>query len=82
MRGMDLEAFRTSRGLTQEQLAKALGLRSKSYISRLETGLGPPASLRLALKIERFSEGLVRARDLVAPDEAELLPPCAPQARA
>lgn len=61
---MDLETFRKSRGLTQADLAKALGLRSKSYISRLETGAGPGASLRLALKIERFSGGLVKAADL------------------
>lgn len=70
---MDLETFRKSRGLTQAQLAEALGLRSKSYISRLETGAGPPASLRLALRIEQYSGGLVKAASL-CPQEAHLLP--------
>jgi len=60
---MDLVSFRKSRGFSQEDLAKALGLRSKSYISRLERKPGS-ASLRLALKIERFSDGLVQASTL------------------
>ena len=68
---MKLESFRKSRGLTQLELARALGLRSKSYISRLETGAGP-ASLRLALRIEQFSDGQVRAADL-CPGDADLL---------
>jgi transcriptional regulator with XRE-family HTH domain len=69
---MDLESFRKSRGLTQQQLATAVGLRSKSYISRLETGAGPPASLRLALRIERFSDGLVSASSLCPDAEPDL----------
>lgn len=61
---MNLESFRKQRGLTQAQLAEALGIRSKSYISRLETGVGPEPSLRLALAIEKFTGGQVRAADL------------------
>lgn len=71
---MDLESFRKSRGLTQQQLAIAVGLRSKSYISRLETGAGPPASLRLALRIERYSGGLVAASSLCPEAEATSVP--------
>jgi transcriptional regulator with XRE-family HTH domain len=73
-----LESFRRRRGWTQEQLAKELGYRSKGYISALENGR-EVFSLKLALKIERLSEGEVRAADLCA-EARELLP--APPAEA
>ena len=60
---MDLKAYREGRGLSQEECANALGLRSKSYISEIETG-AKPASLKLALKIERWSGGSIRAAEL------------------
>lgn len=68
---MDLVSFRKSRGLTQDDLAKGLGLRSKGYISAIESGRHRP-SLRLALRIERFTGGHVKAASLL-PDAAELL---------
>lgn len=68
---MDLVSYRKSRGLTQDELAKGLGLRSKGYISALESGTYRP-SLQLALRIERFTEGLVSASSL-RPDAADLL---------
>ncbi len=69
---MDLESFRKSRGLTQSDLAKLLGLRSKGYVSRIETG-ATPCPLRLALKIEKLTGGQVTAGSL-SPEAAELLP--------
>ena len=60
---MDLKAYREARGLSQEACASALGLRSKSYISEIETG-ARSASLHVALRIERWSEGKVLATSL------------------
>lgn len=62
---MDLATYRKSQGLTQEQLASLLGLRSKTSISMVESGLRP-ASLRLALRIEQWSNGEVRAHEVSA----------------
>lgn len=69
---MDLESFRKSRGLTQSELAKHLGLKSKGYVSRIETGAAA-CPLKLALKIEKLSGGEVTAASL-CPEAAELLP--------
>ena len=69
---MDLESYRRSRGLTQEQVAQALGLRSKGYISDIE-GRRQRCSLRLALRIQQWSEGAVPAASLNT-DAADLLP--------
>jgi len=69
---MDLESFRKSRGLTQSDLAHRLGLRSKGYVSRIETG-ATPCPLRLALKIEKLSGGQVTAGSL-CPEAVDLLP--------
>lgn len=63
---------RESRSLSQEQFAIALGLQSKGYVSRIESGEITP-SLRLALRIERWSAGRVRAESLLSSDDAELL---------
>ncbi len=58
-----LESFRKGRGWTQEKLANELGLRSKGYISAIESGKSP-CSLRLALKLETLSDGELKAGDL------------------
>jgi transcriptional regulator with XRE-family HTH domain len=68
-----LRAYRKSRRLTQQQCAKALELKSKGTISCLETGAWH-ASVELALKIEKWSEGRVPARTVVRPEQAHLLP--------
>ena len=57
---MDLRTYRKSLGLSQEQCARELGVRSKSYICGIET-TRRDASLRLALKIEQWSGGKVPA---------------------
>lgn len=68
---MDLASFRKSLGLSQEECATALGLSatSKGWISEIEAHeqnpeTGRPASLKLAMKIERWSGGKVRAADI------------------
>lgn len=60
---MDLAKYRSDRGLSQEDLAKALGLKSKGYISDIEAGKRR-ASPRLAVRIEKWSEGHVSAERL------------------
>lgn len=73
---MSLALTRKSRELTLEQMAAELGLRSKGYLSRLETGGaagGAYAPLRLALQIERWSAGEVPAESLLSPEDAQLL---------
>ena len=59
---MDFATHRASLGLSLEQCAIALGLSptSKGWLSEIENGKRP-ASLRLALRIERWSEGKVEA---------------------
>jgi transcriptional regulator with XRE-family HTH domain len=70
---MRLGEFRKAEGLSLAQVAAAVGLRdsSKSSLSRIENGR--PASIKLALTIERWSRQRVDALDLVAADDAELL---------
>jgi DNA-binding XRE family transcriptional regulator len=60
---MRLSEFRAKAGLTQQQLAEALGL-SKSRVCEIESG--SPCSLATALKIEVFSKGAVRPSELAA----------------
>lgn len=60
---MELAAYRKSLGLSQEECARALGITSKGYISGIESG-DRRASLKLALRIERWSKGKVRAAKL------------------
>jgi DNA-binding XRE family transcriptional regulator len=62
---MKLSDYRESRGLTQPEMAEALGLsaKSKGLICQIETG-AKPASLKLALKIEHWSGGQVPAGSL------------------
>jgi len=47
----DLKRFREARGLTQDELAKRVGL-TESFVSRLETGKRVP-SIEVALEIAR-----------------------------
>lgn len=69
---MDLAEHRRARGLSQEQAAAELGLKSKGYLSSLESRRFP-CPLKLALQIERWSDGEVTAASLVSADDADLL---------
>ena len=51
--GQKLHRLRTERGLSVRQLAAALGIKSSSYISKLEKGQKNP-STPLLLKISHF----------------------------
>jgi transcriptional regulator with XRE-family HTH domain len=66
--------YRRQRGLTLEQCCPliGLGLKSKGHLSRLESGQ-IPWPLRLALRVEAWSGGEVRAADLVHEKDAALL---------
>lgn len=71
---MTLAEYRKSRGITLAQCAAELGLSpgTKGHLSRLENGaLDFP--VRLALQVEEWSRGEVRAVDLLAPEDAALL---------
>lgn len=59
---MTLAEYRAARGLTLEQMAIELDLSAKSrgWLSEIERGV-TDASLRLALRIERWSGGEVLA---------------------
>ena len=74
---MDLASFRKTRRLSQLQCARALGLSSKGYFSRIENRK-QPISLKLALKIQEWSEGEVTAAEILPPDRAALLASAAP----
>jgi transcriptional regulator with XRE-family HTH domain len=69
---MDLAAYRLEKGLSQSQVAAALGIASRGHICELEAG-SRPFSIKLALKVERWSGGQVRAVDLLSPEDAQLL---------
>jgi transcriptional regulator with XRE-family HTH domain len=59
---MTLLEYRKAEDLSQEALARLLGLRSKSYICAIEnTGR---ASVHVALKVEKLTEGAVKAESL------------------
>lgn len=64
---MTLAEYRAERGLTLQQIADALGL-SKSRMSEIENGSG--CSLPTAVKIERYTKGLVRPSDLLSKENA------------
>lgn len=77
---MTLAEYRKVKGLSQEDVAKALGLKSKGHISdieRVKSGRYP--SLELALRIERFTGGKVSAAS-ICPLAAELVPQRRPRA--
>lgn len=69
---MGLAEYRERRGLTQEAAAAELGLASKGYFSSLESGR-VSCPIKLALRIEAWSDGAVRAVDLLPPEDAQLL---------
>jgi transcriptional regulator with XRE-family HTH domain len=69
---MDLRTYRETRGLSQSETAAALRLKSKGQISSIETGKWP-VSVRLALQIESWSAGALRAVDLLPHEDAKLL---------
>ena len=69
---MTLSDYRKQRGLSQSQTARELGLANKASISLYESGsLAVP--MKLALRIEAWSDGAVRAVDLLPPEDAQLL---------
>ena len=69
---MDLRTFRESKGLTLDNVASALGLASRGYMSALETG-SADWPIKLALEVEVWSRGAVRATELVNASDALLL---------
>ena len=64
---MKLSDYRSKRGLTQQDVADAIGL-SKSRVCEIEQGSG--CSLNTALAIERFTKGAVRPADVARPAAA------------
>jgi transcriptional regulator with XRE-family HTH domain len=60
---MDIASLRTELGLSMEAFAAALGLKSRGQAHDLEAGKRRP-SVRVALEIERLSDGRLRAADL------------------
>lgn len=64
---MSFASFRAKRGITLEQCAVELKLSpsSKGWLSEIENGR-KDASLRLALRIERWSDGAVTAASVNA----------------
>lgn len=76
---MTILELRKSLGLSQEEFAKAVGLSSKGYVSDLESSAEPRCSVKVALQVERLSEGQITAESL-NPDiglvrQAEATPP-------
>lgn len=63
--GMDIATFRKDvLGLTQEEFARRVGLKSKGHVSDIERT--NRCSPKVALLIERLSEGKIDAADLSA----------------
>jgi DNA-binding XRE family transcriptional regulator len=61
---MTIIDLRKSLSLSQEAFAVAVGLTSKSYVSELESAAEPRCSVKVALEIERLSEGKISAASL------------------
>lgn len=60
---MDLATYRTTRAkITQQELACILGLKNKSSVCEIENGV--QAAPRIALRIEQWSGGAVKATSL------------------
>ena len=59
---MTVAELRKTLGLSQEEFAARVGLSSKSYVSEIEAGAR--CSVRVALEIERLSEGQIAAASL------------------
>ena len=66
---MKISELRDELGLTFEGFAATLGLKSKGYAKDIEKGAVP--SVKVALEIERLSEGRINAADL-NPDVARV----------
>lgn len=64
---MRLGEYRALRGLTQQEVADAIGI-SKSRVSEIESGSG--CSLPTALKIEVYTNGAVRPSDVASHTKA------------
>lgn len=62
-----LREYAKANGLTQERLAKKLGV-TQGVVSSLMTNRNRP-SLELAVKIERLTDGAVPARSWIPVDE-------------
>ena len=60
--GMDIASLRKDLGLSQEEFAPRIGLKSKGHVCELEAGKTP--SIRVAIEIEKVSGGRIRAADL------------------
>lgn len=60
---MSLRTWREHHGLTQAELARRLGLRSKGHVSRMETG-AERVSADQAIAIDRLTAGEVPVREL------------------
>ena len=71
---MTLAEYRRTCPITLEACAVELGLKpsTKGFLSRIENG-EVPAPMRLALQIQAWSKGAVSARDLVSPEDRQLL---------
>lgn len=61
---MKIAQLRKALNLSQEGFAKLVGLTSKSYVSELEKAPEPRCSVKVALEIERLSEGRISAASL------------------
>lgn len=59
----ELATVRREMGLSQDEMARRLGLKSKGHLSQIERGEQSP-SVRTALEIERVTGGRIRAADL------------------
>lgn len=60
---MDIVAWRKSKGWSQSDLARRLGLRSKGQVSDIERGAERP-STDLAIELDRLSMGACSVREL------------------
>ena len=60
---MDIKTLREQRGLSVGDLATILGMSSRGRLSEMERGI-KPVPVHLALKIETWSGGLIKAGDL------------------
>lgn len=58
---MTITELRKALGLSQEEFARRVGLTSKSYVSELEKSEAPRCSVKVALEIERLSDGRISA---------------------
>jgi transcriptional regulator with XRE-family HTH domain len=65
-----IKSFRRANKLTQQQLADAAGIRSKAYISSIESG-AETCSLKVALRLEQFSHGEIDAA-AICPEAAKI----------